>query len=24
MLCGDHHDLVTHRDHEIVDHGDGA
>jgi len=24
MLCGDHHDLVTHRDHEIIDHHDGT
>jgi hypothetical protein len=24
MLCADHHDLVTHRGHEIVDHDDGT
>ena len=23
-LCGDHHDLVTYRGYEIVDHGDGT
>lgn len=24
MLCGDHHNLVTYRSHEIIDHGDGT
>ena len=24
MLCGDHHDLVSYRGHEIVDHHDGT
>jgi hypothetical protein len=24
MLCADHHDVVTHRGHEIVDHDDGT
>jgi hypothetical protein len=24
MLCGDHHDWVTYRGHEIIDHRDGT